>query len=53
MAKKKKITAIYVRVSSSSQNMASQEPDLKRWIEAQGEEIGPVKWYVDKASGKQ
>ena len=50
--KKKKITAIYVRVSSSSQNTASQEPDLKRWLEAQGDEIGTVKWYVDKASGK-
>ncbi|MHC4120607.1 MAG: recombinase family protein [Planctomycetota bacterium] len=39
-------------VSSNSQNTASQEPDLKRWVEAQGDEIGTVKWYVDKASGK-
>ena len=53
MAKKKEnITAIYVRVSSSSQKTRSQEPDLKRWIESQGDEIGPVKWYIDKASGK-
>ena len=53
MAKKKgRITAIYVRVSSSSQNTRSQRPDLERWLEAQGDDIGAVKWYVDKASGK-
>ena len=54
MAKKKpqKVTAIYVRVSSSSQKTRSQEPDLKRWVESQVGEIGPAKWYVDKASGK-
>ena len=40
---------IYVRVSSSAQNMRSQLPDLKRWAEACDQ---PVKWYRDTASGK-
>lgn len=40
--------AIYVRVSTRKQETKSQEPDLKRWAEAQ--DI-PVKWYRDKATG--
>ena len=42
--------AIYVRVSTRKQDTKSQEPDLKRWIEAYAD--GSVKWYKDKASGK-
>lgn len=41
--------AIYVRVSSKQQDQRSQEPDLKRWAEAQD---GPVSWYRDKFTGK-
>jgi DNA invertase Pin-like site-specific DNA recombinase len=41
--------AIYMRVSSKAQDTRSQEPDLKRWAEAQAE---PVKWYRDKFTGK-
>ena len=44
-------TAIYLRVSSRSQDTHSQEPDLKRWAEAQGAET-PVRWYRDKFTGK-
>jgi DNA invertase Pin-like site-specific DNA recombinase len=44
-----KHVAIYVRVSSSAQNMRSQLPDLKRWVDACDQ---PVKWYRDTASGK-
>jgi DNA invertase Pin-like site-specific DNA recombinase len=44
-----KHTAIYVRVSSAAQDTRSQEPDLKRWAAAQD---GKVKWYSDKATGK-
>ncbi|GAG75734.1 unnamed protein product, partial [marine sediment metagenome] len=47
-----RITAIYVRVSSSKQSTRSQLPDLKRWVEAQPKQHPAVKWYVDKASGK-
>ena len=40
--------AVYVRVSSKSQDTRSQEADLKRWAEGQDCE---VRWYKDKASG--
>lgn len=42
-------TAVYLRVSSKSQDMASQEPDLRRYCEAQGE---PAEWYRDQFTGK-
>lgn len=41
--------AIYIRVSSRTQDCKSQEPDLERWANAQGE---PVKVYRDKFTGK-
>lgn len=44
-----KHVAVYVRVSSSKQDTASQLPDLKRWASSQSL---PVQWYEDKASGK-
>ena len=43
--------AVYVRVSTRKQDTRSQEPDLKRWIEAYADGT-PVKWYRDKATGK-
>jgi DNA invertase Pin-like site-specific DNA recombinase len=42
-----KSVAIYVRVSSKSQDTRSQEADLKRWAEGQD----GIVWYRDKASG--
>ena len=41
-------TAIYLRVSSKSQDLRSQEAELKRWAAAQD---GPIRWYRDKATG--
>ena len=41
--------AIYARVSSKQQDTKSQEPDLKRWAEAQDV---PVRFYFDRFSGK-
>ena len=41
--------AIYVRVSSRVQDVASQLPDLERWAKGQDE---PVEWYRDKFTGK-
>jgi DNA invertase Pin-like site-specific DNA recombinase len=41
--------AIYPRVSSKRQDLASQLPDLERWAASQGEE---VRWYRDKFTGK-
>jgi DNA invertase Pin-like site-specific DNA recombinase len=44
-----KHTAIYVRVSTTGQDLASQLPDLERWAEAH---TGKVVWYRDKFTGK-
>lgn len=41
--------AIYIRVSSKTQDCRSQEPDLERWANAQSE---PVKVYRDKFTGR-
>lgn len=41
--------AIYVRVSTRRQDLASQLPDLERWARGQD---GPVEWYRDKFTGK-
>ena len=41
--------AIYARVSSKRQDLASQLPDLEKWAAAQSEE---AKWYKDKFTGK-
>lgn len=41
--------ALYVRVSSNKQDTKSQEPDIRRWADAQD---SPVKWYRDKRSSK-
>ena len=42
-------TAVYVRVSSRKQDTASQEPDLKRHVEANG--LQGATWYRDKFTG--
>lgn len=44
-----KHTAIYVRVSSRSQDTRSQAADLERWVKSC---LGPVIWYRDKFTGK-
>jgi len=43
--------AVYLRVSTRRQDTRSQEPDLKRWLDAfaNGSE---VRWYRDHATGK-
>jgi DNA invertase Pin-like site-specific DNA recombinase len=41
--------AVYLRVSSQSQDVASQEDELKRWAAGRTE---PVRWYRDKFTGK-
>jgi DNA invertase Pin-like site-specific DNA recombinase len=43
-------TAIYLRVSSQSQDIKSQEPDLQAWAKAQAED---VRWFKDKFTGTQ
>ena len=44
-----KHTAIYIRVSSKQQDTASQEPEMKRWQDANG---GECVLYRDKFTGK-
>lgn len=44
-----RITGIYVRVSSKTQDHASQLPDLERWVAGHD---GPVQWHRDKFTGK-
>jgi DNA invertase Pin-like site-specific DNA recombinase len=46
----RKVTAVYVRVSSRQQDQRSQEPDLHRWLG--GQEGGEVVWYRDKFTGR-
>lgn len=43
--------AIYARVSTRKQDTRSQEPDLKRWLDAYTDAV-ETKWYRDKATGK-
>ena len=46
-------TAVYMRVSTNQQSTRSQQPDIERWLAAQNPEtLGDVKWYRDKATGK-
>jgi DNA invertase Pin-like site-specific DNA recombinase len=51
MAKVKAI-GIYVRVSSRTQDAASQLPDLERWAKAHAEDDQVVTWYKDTFTGK-
>src|SRR5689334_3489164 len=41
--------AIYMRVSSKVQDIKSQEPELRRYADAQEED---VLWFSDRKSGK-
>lgn len=41
--------AIYARVSSKDQSLASQLPELQRWADAQE---GTVEWFQDSFTGK-
>lgn len=50
--KKNRHVAVYVRVSTTSQDHASQLPDLKRWIEANTGEGDTIVWFKDTYTGK-
>jgi DNA invertase Pin-like site-specific DNA recombinase len=49
MPKSEKQVAVYMRVSTRAQDTKSQEPDLRRWVQAQDV---PATWYRDKFTGK-
>lgn len=44
--------AVYMRVSTNDQKADSQEPDIKRWLEAHGHNPEKIQWYVDRETGK-
>jgi Site-specific recombinases, DNA invertase Pin homologs len=46
-----KTIAIYLRVSTTGQDVASQEPDLKAWLRVHGRKR-QVTWYRDTFTGK-
>lgn len=48
-SKAAKHVAVYVRVSSTGQELDSQLPELEAWAATQGL---PVVWYTDKFTGK-
>ncbi len=43
---------IYVRVSSVGQNVAGQKREIQRWLDGNGISPIDVRWFIDKASGK-
>ena len=47
---KRKAVALYVRVSTTGQDVASQLPDLKAWVKTQARGRAVV-WYRDKFTG--
>lgn len=42
-------TAIYIRISTTDQNEASQRREIKRWLK--GNNIKDVVWFTDKSTG--
>lgn len=44
-------TAIYVRVSTASQNEAGQRREIQKWLDGNGFSSLRCAWYVDKESG--
>jgi DNA invertase Pin-like site-specific DNA recombinase len=44
--------AVYVRVSTASQNEAGQKQEIMKWLAGNGINTKSVLWYVDKESGE-
>ena len=42
-------TAVYVRVSTTSQNEAGQRREITRWLKGNG--VDDARWFVDKETG--
>ena len=43
--------AVYVRVSTASQNEVGQKDDIKRWLDGNQIPAETVLWFIDKTSG--
>lgn len=48
----RKFTAVYARVSKNQQSTRSQKPMLERYVADHADELGVVKWFVEKHTGK-
>ena len=44
-------TAVYVRVSTTGQNIDGQRREIERWLKGNVSDGEEVRWYIDKASG--
>lgn len=44
-------TAVYVRVSTTGQNIDGQRREIRRWLKGNVSDGEEVRWYIDKASG--
>jgi DNA invertase Pin-like site-specific DNA recombinase len=44
-------TAVYIRVSTASQNEAGQKKEIERWLDGNSVDRRNVKWYLDKSTG--
>jgi len=44
-------TALYIRVSTASQNESSQKREIERWLDGNSVDRSKCKWYIDKATG--
>lgn len=45
-------TAVYLRVSSRSQDVESQEREVRRWLDGHGVSVEDKHWFRDTESGK-
>lgn len=48
----KSFTAVYVRVSSNQQSIRSQRPALERYVKQNIDELGTIRWFTEKYTGK-
>ncbi len=46
-----RFSVVYIRVSSKAQTVQSQTPDLRRYVECHGDELGEVRIQTEKHSG--
>jgi len=44
-------TAVYIRVSTTSQNEAGQKMEIEKWLSGNSVDRRKVKWFIDKSSG--
>ena len=43
---------VYIRVSTTSQQLDSQRAEIQQWLDTQGYQSEDTKWYEDKESGR-